>query len=66
MLFQLQNMHDPRCLDNHQYLFQAPERLFFEACHFKLATQVSDLIHAPIPKEWFCAMRVLNLIVFCT
>lgn len=35
----LQNMHDPRCLDNHQYLFQAPERLFFESCHFKLATQ---------------------------
>lgn len=35
----LQNVHDPRCLDNHQYLFQAPERLFFESCHFKLATQ---------------------------
>ncbi|XP_061164827.1 polypeptide N-acetylgalactosaminyltransferase 13-like [Saccostrea echinata] len=35
----LRNVNDNKCFDNHQYLFQAPERLFFEPCHFKLATQ---------------------------
>ncbi|XP_048733058.2 polypeptide N-acetylgalactosaminyltransferase 1-like [Ostrea edulis] len=35
----LRNAQDQRCFDNHQYLFQAPERLYFETCHFKLATQ---------------------------
>ena len=27
------------CLDNHGYLFQAPEQLYVEMCHYKLATQ---------------------------
>lgn len=33
------NLQDNRCLDNHQYLFQAPENLFLEPCHYKLAAQ---------------------------
>ncbi|KAL4228077.1 hypothetical protein ACF0H5_013512 [Mactra antiquata] len=33
------NLHTNRCLDNHQYLFQAAEPLYAETCHYQLATQ---------------------------
>lgn len=33
------NLQNNMCLDNHQYLFQAPEALFAEVCHYKLSTQ---------------------------
>ncbi|VDI28998.1 polypeptide N-acetylgalactosaminyltransferase [Mytilus galloprovincialis] len=33
------NLQNNQCLDNHSYLFQAPEALYVEICHYKLATQ---------------------------
>ncbi|KAK3096833.1 hypothetical protein FSP39_003790 [Pinctada imbricata] len=33
------NLEQQKCLDNHQYLFQAPENVFLEACHYQVATQ---------------------------
>lgn len=33
------NLQNNMCLDNHSYLFQAPEQLYMEMCHYKLATQ---------------------------
>lgn len=33
------NLHTNKCLDNHQYLFQAPEQLFAEPCHYQYASQ---------------------------
>ncbi|XP_060581406.1 polypeptide N-acetylgalactosaminyltransferase 13-like [Ruditapes philippinarum] len=33
------NLHTNKCLDNHQYLFQAAEPLFVEPCHYMYAAQ---------------------------
>lgn len=33
------NLHTNKCLDNHQYLFQAPEPLYAEPCHYMYAAQ---------------------------
>lgn len=65
--FQLRNAQDQRCFDNHQYLFQAPERLYFETCHFKLATQVGQPYNSIIYYEAFrtlCSTSIKHLNVF--
>ncbi|KAK6179901.1 hypothetical protein SNE40_012152 [Patella caerulea] len=33
------NLGTGTCLDNHNYLFQAPEKLYSHPCHFQLGTQ---------------------------
>ncbi|KAH3782141.1 polypeptide N-acetylgalactosaminyltransferase 13-like [Dreissena polymorpha] len=33
------NLNTNKCLDNHNYLFQAEETLFLEPCHYQLASQ---------------------------
>ena len=42
-LFQLVNKGSKKCLDNHSYLFQAPDSLFTDPCHYHLDTQVCEL-----------------------
>ncbi|XP_063447802.1 polypeptide N-acetylgalactosaminyltransferase 1-like [Mytilus trossulus] len=33
------NIQNNQCLDNHSYLYPAPEALYLERCHYKLETQ---------------------------
>lgn len=40
--FQIRNINHNKCLDNHEYLFQAEELLYTEICSHQLATQVKS------------------------
>ncbi|CAC5387304.1 GALNT [Mytilus coruscus] len=51
MSWRARNLQNNQCLDNHSYLFQAPETLYVDICHYKLATQSGYLKHI---KSGFC------------